>query len=406
VSFQALARLLLPANGAPSMVVEADARWKLGAIVSSQPSTVIWGRAPAPSGTAISRLARMAAARERALLALGVRPRRPYRVGGVYRWRPPRLVAGRVRNRLRDALLGGAIVELVRDPPPPRVLDAVAAAAGHPGHVRRFTAGSGGSALVKLEDRDRQAGRILRLAQAGQPADPAHAAEGLERLAPLGIGVVPNLLKRGVACGASWSIESTLPGRRPAWVTATIARQVVAVCARLPLAAGGPTALAADLGRIAAALPERRQELTEAGARAARVLGRLPLVMRHGDLWAGNLLVVGKTLTGIVDWDSWHPAAVPGTDLLHLMTTDRALRTRREMGEVFMERPWISAAFRSLSAGYWEAFDLRPDSQLLDAVGVAWWASEIGHALKLAPEQARDERWVALNVEAILRRLA
>ena len=406
MSFKALARLLLPADGAPSMVVEADPRWKLGPIVTSQPSTVIWGRAPAPSGTAIPRLARMAAARERALLAVRVRPERPYRVSGVYRWRPPRLVAGHVRNRLRDTLLGGAVVELVRDPRRPRVLDAVAAAAGHPGDVRRFTAGSGGSALVRLEDAGVHAGRILRLAQAGQPADPAHAADGLERLAPLGIGVVPNLLKRGVVCGASWTIESTLPGRRPAWVTPAIALQVVTLCARLPVAATGPTALEADLGRIAAALPEQSQELTEAGARAARILGCLPLVMRHGDLWAGNLLVAGNQLTGVVDWDNWHTAAVPGTDLLHLMTTDRALRTRREMGEVFMGRPWRSPAFRSLSASYWEAFELRPDSEVLDAVGVAWWASEIGHALKLAPGQARDQRWVALNVEAILRRLS
>jgi phosphotransferase family enzyme len=405
VSFQALARLLLPADGAPSLVVEADAGWKLGTRTTSGPRSVIWGRAPAPSGTAIPRLARIAAARERALLGVRVRPPKPYRVSGVYRWRPPRLVAGRLRNRLRDALLGGAIVELVRDPPAPRVLDAVAAAAGHRGQVRRFTASSGGSALVKLEDGVMQAGRILRLAQAGQPADPARAAEGLERLAPLGIGVVPRLLKRGVACGASWSLESALPGRRPAWVTPTIAFQVAGACARLPRAAGGPTALEADLERIAVALPDRSRALTEAGARAARVLACLPLVMRHGDLWAGNLLVDGNQLTGIVDWDSWHPAGVPGTDLLHLLTADTALRTRREMGQVWIERPWTSAAFRSLSAGYWEALDLRPDSDVLEAVGVAWWAGEIGHALKLAPEQARDERWVALNVEMILQRL-
>src|SRR5436305_1729138 len=116
---------------------------------------------PAPSF-----LRERASKHRRSSLAVAVRPERPYRVSGVYRWRPPRLVAGHVRNRLRDTLLGGAVVELVRDPRRPRVLDAVAAAAGHPGDVRRFTAGSGGSALVRLEDAGVHAGRILRLAQA------------------------------------------------------------------------------------------------------------------------------------------------------------------------------------------------------------------------------------------------
>ena len=67
---------------------------------------------------------------------------------------------------------------------------------------------------------------------------------------------------------------------------------------------------------------------------------------RHGDLWSGNLLVAGRRLTGVLDWDAWHPAAVPGTDLLHLVATEQAHRTRHSLGSVWMVTtfPWGSTA--------------------------------------------------------------
>jgi hypothetical protein len=400
-----MARLLLPADGRPSLVVETDPRWSLaGTLAAGRPDVIVWGRAPAPSGTATRLLAQMAVARERALLTLRLRPPRPYRVRGVHRWPPPRLVDGSARNRLREALLGGVIVELSSGQPPPRLLDAAARAAGYAGRVSEFGAGSGGSALARLRAEAQH--RIMRVAQAGQPADPAHAADALECLAPLRIPVVPRLLGRGRALSVSWTLEAELPGRRPPRVSPGIARQVAAICRQLPRASGGPTALRHDLDRIAAAIPDRRRPLMDLDETVSGRLARLPLVMRHGDLWAGNLLVSGDRLTGIVDWDSWHAAAAPGIDLLHLLAADTALRTKREIGEVWLDRPWRSEAFASIAADYWAAIGGRPTAAELDAVGVAWWAAEIGHALALAPEQAQDRRWVGLNVEAVLGSLA
>jgi Phosphotransferase enzyme family len=404
VSFQALARLLLPADGRRSLVVETGPRWSWEAAPASKPDIMVWGRGPAPSGTPTRVLAAMALARERALVKLKIRPPRPYRVTAVHRWPPAKLRAGSARNRIREVLLGGAIVELATGDPPPRVLDAAARAAGFDDPVRRFGAGSGGSALATL--RDGSGRHVLRVAGIGQPADPAHAAEALERLASLGIDVVPQVRGRGRVLTASWTLETRLPGRRPARVSATIARQVAAVCRQLPRASGGPTALRQDLDRIAAAIPDRRRPLMDLSETVSGRLARLPLVMRHGDLWAGNLLVSGDRLTGIVDWDSWHAAAAPGIDLLHLLAADTALRTKREIGEVWLDRPWRSEAFALMAADYWAAIGDRPTAGELDAVGVAWWAAEIGHALELAPEQAQDRRWVGLNVEAVLGSLA
>ena len=405
MSFEALSHLLLPADGRPSLVLETDLRWSLdGTLAAARPDVIVWGRGPAPSGTAIRLLAQMAVARERALLMLRLRPPQPYRVRGVHRWPPPRLVDGPVRNRIREALLGGVIVELSSGPTPPRLLDDAARAAGYAGRVREFGAGSGGSALARLRAEGEH--RILRVAQAGQPADPAHAAMALERLAPLRIPVVPRLLGRGRAMSASWTLETELPGRRPPRVTPGIARQVAAICRQLPRASAGPTALHQDLDRIAAAIPDRRRQLLDLEATVSGRLARLPLAMRHGDLWAGNLLVSGDRLTGIVDWDSWHAAAAPGIDLLHLLAADTALRTKREIGEVWLDRPWRSPGFAAMAADYWGAMVESPTATELDAVGVAWWAAEIGHALELAPEQAQDRRWVGLNVERVLESLA
>src|SRR6266849_6153043 len=123
-----------------------------GTAPASRPDVIVWGRGPAASGTGTRVLAGMAVARERALLTLKLRPPRPYRVTAVHRWPPARLSAGSARNRIREVLLGGAIVELASVHPPARVLDAAARAAGFDDPVRRFATGSGGSALATLRD--------------------------------------------------------------------------------------------------------------------------------------------------------------------------------------------------------------------------------------------------------------
>jgi hypothetical protein len=404
VSFQALAGLLLPADGRRSLLVETDPRWSLdGTAPASRPDVIVWGRGPAASGTATRVLAGMALARERALLRLKLRPPRPYRVTAVHRWPPARLSAGSTRNRIREVLLGGAIVELASGHPPARVLDAAARAAGFDATIRRFGTGSGGSALATLKDGS--GWHVLRVSAIGQPADPVHAADALSRLASLGVDVVPQLRGRGSVLTASWTLETRLPGRRPARVSPAMARQVATFCGKLPRASSGPTAMQADLDRIIGSMPQRRGQLTDLAGRTSGRLARLPLIMRHGDLWAGNLLVSGNRLTGIVDWDNWHAAATPGVDVLHLLAADAALRSKRELGEIWLERPWRSPAYSSIAADYWASLGVRLSDDELEAVGVAWWAAATSHALELAPEQVEDRRWVGLNVEAVLERL-
>jgi Ser/Thr protein kinase RdoA (MazF antagonist) len=148
------------------------------------------------------------------------------------------------------------------------------------------------------------------------------------------------------------------------------------------------TSYAADLRRLADRVRSR--------------LDDIPAVQRHGDLWAGNLLVDRGRLTGIVDWDAAHSSGVPGADLVQLVATDVRRRRRLPLGQAVLELPWRASTFTAATAEYWWALDIAPRRALLDVAGIAWWASEIHHTLVRFPQRRTDELWVAENVAAVL----
>jgi hypothetical protein len=402
VSFQAVAFLLMPTEpGRRGLALEANERWQFEGMPPAAADLVVWGRAPWPSGTGLRTLARAALARERALTRLRAKPPVPWQVVAIHRWLPSDLVTKRARNKIRAAFLSGALVELASAGRPRRVIDAASLMAAGGATVDGFLPGSGGSALTRLRLADGTDG-ILRVARAGGPSDPAHAADALKRLALDRSGLVPRLLARGVTSGASWSLESSLRGRRPDRVTPPLGLALGRFCAALPRTEGPPTAHRDDLDRIAATFPLHQPVLRRLSCRLDAWLQPLPGVMRHGDLWSGNLLTEGSTLTGVVDWDGWHAAAAPGTDLLHLLGMEGALRSRRQVGELWLERPWNSQAFERLSDEYWRSLSVRPDAQTLEAVGIGWWAGQVAHSLSRDPSLARDRRWTGANVDAVL----
>jgi len=402
VSFQALASLLMPTEpGQRALALEANEGWQFDPMAAAGADLIVWGRPPWPSGTSLKTLARAAIARERALTRLRTRPPRPLQVIAIHRWRPPDLSPKRGRNKIREAFLSGALVELAAARRPTRVIDAASRMAAGRETVQDFLAGSGGSALIRLRLANDQRA-ILRVAPAGGAGDPSHAAGGLEHLAGDETGLVPRLLARGITAGGSWSLESSLPGRRPDRLTPAIALGVARFCAALPRTAGPPSAHHDDIRRIAAIYPRHEPRLRKIAHSLDARLFPLPAVMRHGDLWTGNLLAVRMTLTGVVDWDGWHPSATPGADLLHLLAMDAALRTRRHVGELWLQRPWDSRAFARIGHEYWRRLDLRPGAHTLEAIGIAWWAGQVAHSLSRDPTLSGDRRWTEAHLERIL----
>jgi phosphotransferase family enzyme len=262
-------------------------------------------------------------------------------------------------------------------------------------------AGSGGSVLVRARLVDGSP-VILRVGRAGELGDPANVGDELERLAAAAVPLAPQLVGRGNVCGASWVAELALPGRRPGRVTPTVARQVADACARFPRGDGPPTALAGDLRGAAERLPERAAALGRLAADMDANISRLPAILRHGDLWSGNLLVDRGRLAGMIDWDASHPGGVPGADVVQLLATDARRRAHQHLGDGFLARPWRSEGFRRLTADYWPAVGVRPDDAALEAAAVAWWATEVHHTLARLPHRATDEPWITTNVDAVL----
>jgi hypothetical protein len=397
--FEQVARLLLPDADIETGVVKSDERWSLEWRPTDAPA-VIWGREPTVCGAGVFPLARNAARRERTLARLRRRPPRPFTVKSVHRWEPTVFHRGRFSG-LRCAAAAGALVELGNGAAHDRLLDLAAKAAGARAPVTSFRPGAGGSLLAAIGTKDGQR-LILRVGEAGKPADPHRGVAALERLASLRLPNVPLPAGHGRVGHAAWSTESEVSGKRPRHAGRQLALQAMNFCLRLPRGVGAPTAVEEDLEAIVARVPALRDRFSQLRAALIQRISALPAVMRHGDLWAGNLLVESGVLRGVVDWDAWHPAAVPGTDLLHLLAMQEAVGGGRSLGELWLERPWEWVAFRELTAGYWRALGLTPDRDAREAVAWAWWANQVACSLARLPELATDEQWLRRNVHLVL----
>ncbi len=400
MNFRALASLLLPAlPERTGIVLEADEHWSFDGR-GVEADVVVWGRAPTGSGMPLATVTRAALARERAIHRLRRRPPQPWRLSSLDRLPPPALQQ-RHRERARAAVLGGALVQLTRTDPGMRVLDQAAEAAGGIVPVGAFTAGSGGSILTRLPMRD-GSGAMLRVGEGHGASDPSRGGEALHWLASAGIATVPRALGSGRTGHARWTLESRLPGARTGRPSDAVLQAVARFCARLPAGCGTPIAATEDIGRIVAAFPRHASLLATLSGFLRPVLRALPAVARHGDLWSGNILIERGMLAGIVDWDNWHPSAVPGTDLLHALAMDDALRSGRELGSVWLGAPWRWPAYQRLTAAYWPALDIWPDAATLQAVGIAWWAGYVAHSIARDPALVADARWSRLNVDDVL----
>jgi hypothetical protein len=378
------------------MVVDAAAEHRCAVGTLPADVAVVWGRLANGSQHPL----RQAAERELDLRALRAALPQRLHVTAVHRLPAPGARTG-VRGWACGILRAGLVVEVAPPDAGPRILDAVAQVAGAERLERPLHAGAGGTLLVRARMASGARG-LLRVTRAGASGDPATLADTLARLATAGVPLAPRPLDRGVVAGASWMAEKLLPGHRPGRVTPDLVHQAALACSRLPISDAVPTAPVDDLLGAAAVLPRYAADLRRLADRLRSRLDGIPAVQRHGDLWAGNLLVDRGRLTGIVDWDAAHSSGVPGADLVQLVATDLRRRRRLPLGRAVLELPWRASTFTAATAAYWWALDIAPRRALLDVAGIAWWASEIHHTLVRFPQRRTDERWVAENVAAVL----
>jgi hypothetical protein len=177
---------------------------------------------------------------------------------------------------------------------------------------------------------------------------------------------------------------------------------LVAAWRGLPRQHGAASATAADIERLRGWLPQREEVLTILRSELAETSGGTAGVFAHRDLWPGNLLVDRGMLSGVIDWGSWRPDALPGVDLLQLFASAERRRRGEHLGRAWLRRPWRTTAFRAATEPYWEAVGLDPDERYLEAIGVGWWAGEVAGTLERLPERRRDPRWLTANVHPVL----
>jgi hypothetical protein len=399
VSFEAAAALFLPVGAGEESMLRAPKDWGFDFGRMPQEDPVVWGREPSyePAGRS---LLRSAARRERTLAELRARHSGGLIATNVQRW-PLGFYRARRLPGLMAWLREGVLVELGSGAPGQRAIDAAAQAAGASEPVTRMRISEAGSATARIERANGPPG-VLRAGAAGSAVDPAWTAAGMKRLAPLKLPWVPSPAGEGRNASISWSAESLLPGRTPRRLTPALMSDLSTFALELPRIDAVPTAFADDLGSLVECLPAHEGPLRRLLDEHQPALSTLPSVMRHGDLWTGNLLVNRGRLSGVVDWDTWHPSGVPGTDLLHVVGTARAVATYKTFAEQLEDRPWDSPAFRDGSADYWTELGIQPSEQTLQAVGVACWATQALHDLTTGPHQREDPLWLERNIRPVL----
>jgi phosphotransferase family enzyme len=406
--FPALAYLYRPAD--PSIetaIVEADDRWSLPERPASEVDVLLWGRLPLnrrPSARSIG----YASARELAIRRLRARPPSGFRIVDLHRL-PPVRRPGAVRRHVRTVSLGGVFAELLRSDVfdgerPTRVIDAVVEAAGSTRLQPRVRPSGDGSALVRLTLADGVRAE-LRVAKAGHPKDLARGYAALRALADAGVDLVPRPLGLGKTAGAAWSTETVVPGRHVLALTTALLDDVISFLATMPAGAPHCSAIEDHLTEVIDFFPEHAAALRDVIAASRRWCAGLRPILIHGDLWLNNIFTVDGRLSAVFDWDTWHPAGLPGTDLLTLLAADARSRGHGDVGDLlssdFWRRPEVADAFGAYFRARGEPV---PDAAGQVAIATGWWASRMAGALHRGLRFIDDPAWVRRNMDDALPR--
>lgn len=392
-AFETFARLFAVASSdITTSVVDAGDDWD-PSLPEQAGGPTVWGGLATYGGGPLRAAMRRALMRERALRS--VRRLGGTQVEEIHRLSPS-LRASRMRRGVRLAIRGGVLVEIGRGTHE-RVIDLVLRDAGAAADANlRLSPRGDGSAIGPFLTRAGEAAILRVTAGDAGAARIRRNAEALEVLERAAVGRVPRILGQGSVAGAVWSAETRLDGRLKASLRPTVAREAIGFSAGLPRQAR------------ATSLAERMRALAELHPRWAPVLHALaatpieaPGILQHGDLWTRNLLIHRRHLSGVIDWETWHPNGLPGTDLLQLIATDRRTRAGGGIGALWLARVWQSKAFSTLARPYWAAMGITPEPELLDAVGLDWWAGQVARHHRLA---SRPD-WVRDNVDQVLDRV-
>lgn len=404
-TFESLAYLFRPEDpGRRTVIVEAGDRWLVPPDPGPEVDVLLWGKMP-PIVRPSLRSASFAARREAAVLRVRARPPRGLRLAKLHRL-PPAQRPGSLRQRIRAVALGGVLAEFVRGERPTRVIDAVAIAAGATSVGTGLRPSGDGSALARVALADGMPAE-LRVSRVGHPKDPERGRAALLSLAAADVPLVPRPLRSGTTAGAAWATETVLTGAHVRALTPDLLGEITDLLARLPTGPDDRRAVDDQLADVALVFPEHESALRAVAASAARWSASLPAVLLHGDMWLNNVFVEDGRLSGMFDWDTWHPAGLPGTDLLNLLAAEARTRRGRDVGPLLVDDFWRSGTVVEALRPYFRARGLPfPDQATLAAIAIGWWSSRLAGSLDRATRPTEDAAWMRRNVDAALAKFA
>ena len=164
---------------------------------------------------------------------------------------------------------------------------------------------------------------------------PARLRRGLEvrELArDAGLPGIPATFSVGAAVDSLWVLEERLAGVAASGDPSTWFGPAAEWALQLGAEPGEPVRNGSWWAEEAAAAVGASPEAIRARVEAAfERVGDLPAVPLHGDFQPKNILVGGRSLIGVLDWEHAHEAGPPGLDLLFLATMARSDRTDRQL---------------------------------------------------------------------------
>lgn len=220
---------------------------------------------------------------------------------------------------------------------------------------------------------------------------------------------IPWELASGTCGIAEWSLESRLPGTRPASIDEPLLRDCLDFLAALhsacPSDADATMLLEQAEVIVDACAPSEARVVGALAERLGRELADLPRGFGHGDFFHGNLLIDGGRLVGVVDWDAAGPRRLPVVDLLHLR-----LMSMREMADVDWGTslvrhllPWARAGGGDIIRGYARRSGLTLDPKRLEALVFAYWLDYASYQLRTHLHRFAQPRWIDRNIHQVLR---
>jgi hypothetical protein len=206
---------------------------------------------------------------------------------------------------------------------------------------------------------------------------------------------------------AAWTLEERLPGTHPSHLGRDLAAECddfLAHLARLPTS-GSPRGRlegAAETIRLECAMGVG-EDVAQAAAKAIDELDELAPCFVHGDFWAGNLLIEGDRLLGVIDWSAGGPDGLPLMDTLHFRVSSIRERTGEPLGVAVAGHPLSDESVAGEVLGpSLERAELTLSAEEQRALVVAYWLEALARDLRDPDSVLERAFWERLNVAPVL----